>query len=259
MFNDLCGFRETEIKQALYDIAKECSLKSKDADNALELMRIYYNGWFFSQNAETTVYNPTLAIYFLEAFEENCDFPRKMLDSNLAADEAKLQYIAQIQKGRQLLLTLTRENRQVVISDLADRFGIQEMLTDQSKDKKFMASFLYYFGVLTHAGENDKGEIILEVPNLVMYSLYIERIARMLLPEPGERDDGKSAAKHLYQDGDMGPLCEFVVSRYFQVFHNPDYKWANELTVKTAFLTLLYDDILYIMDSEQEINRGFIW
>ncbi len=41
------------------------------------------------------------------------------------------------------------------------------------------------------------------------------------------------------------------------MFHNPDYKWANELTVKTAFLTLLYNDILYIMDSEVAIGRGY--
>ena len=31
----------------------------------------------------------------------------------------------------------------------------------------------------------------------------------------------------------------------------------NELTLKTAFLTLLYNDILYVMDSEPEINRRY--
>ncbi len=40
------------------------------------------------------------------------------------------------------------------------------------------------------------------------------------------------------------------------MFHNRDYRRANELTVKTAFLTLLYNDIIYIMDSEHEIDRG---
>ncbi len=29
------------------------------------------------------------------------------------------------------------------------------------------------------------------------------------------------------------------------------------MTVKTAFLTLLYNDILYIMDSESEIDRRY--
>jgi len=51
-------------------------------------------------------------------------------------------------------------------------------------------------------------------------------------------------------------LCAFVEEKYFKVFHTPDYRWANELTVKTAFLTLLYNDILYIMDSEPEIDRS---
>ena len=45
--------------------------------------------------------------------------------------------------------------------------------------------------------------------------------------------------------------------RYFKVFHNRDYRWANELTVKTAFLTLLYNDIIYIMDSEKEVERRY--
>ena len=45
--------------------------------------------------------------------------------------------------------------------------------------------------------------------------------------------------------------------RYFKVFHNRDYRWANELTLKTAFLTLLYNDIIYIMDSETEIDRRY--
>ncbi|MBF0412399.1 MAG: hypothetical protein HQK70_06790 [Desulfamplus sp.] len=41
------------------------------------------------------------------------------------------------------------------------------------------------------------------------------------------------------------------------MFANRDYRWVNELTVKTAFLTLLYNDLLYIMDSEPEIDRRY--
>jgi hypothetical protein len=90
-----------------------------------------------------------------------------------------------------------------------------------------------------------------------MKSLYVERIQKMLLPEPEDRDDGKEAARLVYQKGEMAPLCRFMEERYFKVFHNRDYRWANELTVKTAFLTLLYNDIIYIMDSETEIDRRY--
>ena len=79
----------------------------------------------------------------------------------------------------------------------------------------------------------------------------------MLFPEPVDRDDGVLAAKQLYTKGDMKPLCEFIEQRFFKVFRNRDYRWANELTVKTAFLTLLYNDILYIIDSEKAAGRGY--
>jgi hypothetical protein len=79
----------------------------------------------------------------------------------------------------------------------------------------------------------------------------------MLLPEPELRDSGIQAARSLYAEGDIAPLCEFVETRYFKVLNNRDYRWANELTVKTAFLSLLYNDALYIMDSEAAAERGY--
>ena len=256
-FNDLCGFHEAKIEKALKTIAKECGFKEKDAAEALEIMRIYYNGYTFAPDAKDLVYNPTLAIYFMEAFSSACKYPREMLDSNLAADEAKLQYISQIPKGSQLLLDLMEKDNHLVISKLATRFGIQQMVTDQSKDFAFISSFLYYFGVLTIDGETDEGELILRVPNLTTRGLYVERIQQMLLPDPSDRDDGVFAARRLYAKGDMEPLCEFVEQKFFKVFHNRDYRWANELTVKTAFLTLLYNDILYIIDSEKDTGRTY--
>ncbi|MCD6533351.1 MAG: AAA family ATPase, partial [Deltaproteobacteria bacterium] len=69
--------------------------------------------------------------------------------------------------------------------------------------------------------------------------------------------EGKLAAEKVYQKGDMEPLSDFVENRYFTVFKNRDYRWANELTIKTAFLTLLYNDIIFIMDSETEISRRY--
>ena len=256
-FNDLCGFHEKEIKKALNAVSAECGLKENDIAEALDFMRVYYNGYKFAPNAKDSIYNPTLAIYFIKAFFKTCKYPREMLDANLAADEAKLQYISQIPKGGQLLLDLIRKDNFPVITKLAARFGIQKMLMDRSKDFIFMTSFLYYFGVLTITGQTEEGKLILNVPNLVTQGLYVERIHQMLLPEPADRDDGVLAAEQLYTKGDMEPLCEFVEQRFFKVFHNRDYRWANELTVKTAFLTLLYNDILYIIDSEKDAGRGY--
>jgi hypothetical protein len=107
------------------------------------------------------------------------------------------------------------------------------------------------------AGETPAGKLIFKIPNLVTQKLYAERIRKMFLPDPGTRDDGLWAAEQLHEKADIKPLCEFIKQKYFKVFSNKDYRWANELTVKTAFLTLLYNDILYIMDSEPEIDKRF--
>ncbi|MFP4388819.1 MAG: AAA family ATPase [Desulfococcaceae bacterium] len=256
VFNDLCGFTENEVRDMLMSVAKECGFEEAKAGDALNLMRTYYNGYCFSPGAESLIYNPTLAIYFAKFFQEDCKYPRKMLDANLATDEAKLEYAAEIAGGREMLLHALREDGPLTVSDISDRFGVRDMLEDESQDHVFTASFLYYFGVLTITGDTPDGELILRVPNLVVRGMYVDKIRRMLLPNPMERDDGRFAAKKVYQKGDMAPLCDFMENRFFKVFHNPDYRWANELTVKTAFLMLLYNDILYIMDSEREIGRS---
>jgi len=51
---------------------------------------------------------------------------------------------------------------------------------------------------------------------------------------------------------------KFTTTKYFKVFSNRDYAHSNELTIKTAFLTLLFDDTLYSMESEAEIERGHV-
>ncbi|GAB6059141.1 AAA family ATPase [Desulfonatronum parangueonense] len=253
--NDLCGFREEEIARGMDIVAEACELDAAARKQALEMMRTWYNGYRFSPDDDGKLYNPTLALYFYKIFSLDCNYPREMLDDNLATDRSKLEYLAQLPGGGQLLLDLLAESAQVQVERLANRFGMRDMLRDQSKDNTFMASLLYYFGVLSLEGQTPDGELLLRVPNLVMRKLYVEQIAEMLLPDPMLRDEGKDAAKQLYQKGDMAPLCSYVEEKYFKVFHTADYRWANELTVKTAFLTLLYNDILYVMDSEPELQR----
>ncbi len=256
-FNDLCGFKKNEIEDVIKDIVNRCDYEKEKIQEAVNLIQTHYDGYRFSHTNDESIYNPTLCLYFFEQFEKSCQYPRKLLDSNLAVDESKLEYIAQIPRGRDLLMNLMQKNHGVAISDIEDRFGIREMLTDKSRDHNFLVSFLYYFGVLTIAGDTKDLKVILKVPNLVIKSLYVERIQKMLLPEPGDRDDGRDAAELVYQKGEMAPLCAFMEERYFKVFDNRDYRWANELTIKTAFLTLLYNDIIYIMDSETQLDRRY--
>jgi hypothetical protein len=255
-FNDMCGFHEAEIETALKQIARECGLAMEEADKALIMMRTFYNGYCFSYGNESLVYNPTLALYFIKNFQETCQHPRQMLDENLAMDRGKLTYISQLPMGDQLIIEALNEEQPLSIPQLEQRFGVEDMLK-AVKDTTFMASLLYYFGVLTMGGETLFGEIILKIPNLVVRKLYIERIRETLLSDVTDREESQVAAQALYQKGTIQPLCDFMEKKYFKVFSCRDYRWSNELTIKTAFLTLLFNDIFYIMDSEPALERNY--
>lgn len=254
-FHDLCGFQETEVAEILRQVAQACDWPAEEADKALEMMRTFYNGYRFSYTDEELIYNPTLVLYFAKALQRECRYPRNLLDSNLAMDRNKIAYISRLPDGEQTVMEALNEDHPLAIAELADRFGVEEMLYSV-KDDTFVVSLLYYFGVLTLTGRTSLGKLAFRIPNLVVRRLYVEQLRDMLLPD-SNREKAVRAAEALYSTGDMQPLCEFIERRYFRAFDNRDYRWANELTVKTAFLTLLFNDTFYIMDSETALERDY--
>lgn len=63
----------------------------------------------------------------MDEFGENCEYPREMLDENLATDDVKPSYVSHISGGKKLLAGLNKKSS-VVISGLAKRFGIMSQL-----------------------------------------------------------------------------------------------------------------------------------
>jgi hypothetical protein len=255
-FNDLCGFTEAEIAAVLTRMAVEGGSSWSPAD-ALDTMRTFYNGYCFSETGGERLYNPTLSLYFLKALWTKGRYPQEMLDENLAMDRGKLAYIAQLPHGEAVLIQALNGEEGVIIPRLARRFGVEDVLT-AIKDQPFMASLLYYFGILTFAGRGVLGKAILNIPNLVARSLYVERLRELWLPTFEDRDTIPRLAETVYLQGDLAPLVDFIEQRYLPVLSNRDYRWTNELLVKIAFLTLLFDDRLYMMVSETEVDHGYI-
>lgn len=249
-FYDLCGFTEAEVRQAITG----GGLSAAEAEKALVRMRQSYNGYRFSEESADLIYNPTLALYFLKRLRTKGRPPANLLDGNLAMDRGKLSYVAQLPGGARVIVDALQNEAELTVPQLADRFGVEDMLTAR-KDTTFMASLLYYFGVLTLAGRNVYLDLQLQIPNLVIRKLYLERLRALLLPEDADQQDGRRAALALQRRGDPQPLCEFIEQRYFKAFSNRDYLYANEFTVKTVFLTLLFNDQLYLMESETAAGR----
>ena len=256
-FNDLCGFTEAEIAVVLERLAAEGQGGTWSPAEALDLMRTFYNGYCFSEDGRERLYNPTLSLYFLKALQTEGRYPREMLDENLAMDRSKLSYIAELPHGEEVLAQALNGEEGILIPRLAKRFGVADVLT-AVKDQPFMASLLYYFGILTLTGVGILAKPILNIPNLVARALYVERLRERWLPTYEDRETIPRLAETVYLTGDLAPLVAFIEQRYFPILSNRDYRWSNELMVKLAFLTLLFDDRLYMMVSETEMDHGYI-
>ncbi|MFN0123574.1 MAG: AAA family ATPase, partial [Blastocatellia bacterium] len=256
-FDSLCGFTEAEIRETLRQVVAACGLPQEQTELMLTRMRTSYNGYRFAETSGEMVYNPTLAMYFLEHFQSRGAPPANLLDSNLEMDRGKLSYIAALPGGPEMIAGALEDDAEIAVPLLAGRFGVEDVLAS-GKDEGFMASLLYYFGVLTLAGRNRFGDLQLRIPNLVIRKLYAERLLELLLPGMGDRSTGRRAAETLCRTGDPRPLCEFMEQRLLRVLDNRDYRLGNELTIKTAFLAVLFNDLLYIMESETEAGRRYM-
>jgi hypothetical protein len=255
-FNELCGFTEAELQTVLNQIANECQFSSQEVTNALATMRTFYNGYCFSTQTPKLVYNPTLAIYFLEHFQKRCQSPEELLDSNLEMDKNKLAYISTRQHGGTLIRTALLADPPVIIDTLAKRFDLSELLKPD-QDPKVLAALLYYFGVLTLQGRYALGKLALRIPNLVVRQLYVERLQELLLPDSTARLEVTQLAELIYQTGHLQPLCEFIESHPFSVFDNRDSTTATELILKAVFVALLFNSRYYQMDSETALGRRY--
>ena len=255
-FNNLCGFTEAEIAAILQQLAADYPQRNWSEEKALELMRTFYDGYKFSNKSNQRIYNPTLSLYFLKSLQSEGSYPERMLDENLAMDRSKLRYIAELTDGEALIAKALDGEKGIAIPQIAKRFGVADIL-ESTKDQQFMGSLLYYFGILTITGVSDFAEIILNIPNLVARSLYVERLQERWLETHQDRNRIPHLQKHFFKTGDMAPIVEFIEQRYFPILSNRDYAFTNELAIKLAFLTLLFNDRLYMMVSEIEVNHGY--
>ncbi len=268
--NKLCGFTDTEIQDLLEELYGEMTQKAGDGEaaapdwnvsEARAMMLDWYNGYRFTPSAKASeaeaVFNPTLVLYFLNQLQREGAYPEQMLDANLAADESKLDYLAEVAAGKDAVIDMIRKDEPLEVTVLRDRFTLRELLERSAQDMSFIGAYLYYFGMLTLAGKTSRRTWKLETPNEVVRGLYVERIRRLLMPLGVDRTAAMKPSWDLMEGKDVEPFLDFIEGTLFPTFSNRDATWANELTVKTLFLSLLWNSPSYITHSEPELDHRY--
>lgn len=194
--HDLCGFTEAEVAQLVQQVGRNEGFSAEQSEQMLQLMRIFYNGYAFRPDAKETIYNPTLALYFLEKVQLEGHPPQKMLDVNLSMDKNKLEYIASRPGGEALILNLMENEPPISVSEIYDRFSLKDLLKPKLGHES-LAALIFYFGMTTLHGRDPHGRLRLQIPNLVTHGLYFEQLRELMLPDEFDQDEGTALATQL--------------------------------------------------------------
>jgi len=262
----LCGFRETELRDLLGQVAVERGLGADEADRHLDVMRVWYNGYRFTHRGSAPlVHNPTNALYFLRALTLHGEAPEALHDANLRTDQSKLAFLAQTAAGTGLVEELTEGSGEIRLPRLLDSFSLDDMVKRFGKDRGAVASFLYYMGLLTLTDEPGS----LRIPNLVVRKLFLDRLLEVFLPDPAESYAAREVALRFFESGELGPLLAFFEEKLLPILSNRDQGapprqpgqsggGVNEMVLKALLLSILFDDQRFVVHSELEVEKGYV-
>ena len=251
-FNTVTGFTKAEVAGLLQPLTETCQL---NAEKLMEDVTRWYNGYRFHPNARESVYNANMVLYFLKNFDrEECAYPERMLDDNIASDYGKLMGLFKIGNPDENYAVLDELiNTGEVIAQQRRKFDF-----DKGFERDDFISLLAYMGFASLQGKTLSGEVF-AIPNHVMQELYfqyfkveLERRNQITIPNRGLALAVEVLALH----DNLQPLAD-EMQRVLQVLSNRDFTNMDEKHVKTLLLTLLYQVSFYFIQSEREMNHKY--
>lgn len=247
-FNEAMGFT-TEEMQYLISLVDT----KEDPEETLRKMKNYYDGYRFSEDAIQHVFNPNMALYFLENIQLFNKEPKSIIDPNIFSDYSKIKNLLAIKPDKaqsDALLEIMSEEK--ISCSLTLSYNLQK---DFSRDD--FISLLYYLGYLTIQG-NDFDDIVFVVPNDVIRIIYFDYFNEMLKQNyQVYTDNYKQAVKQLLNEQKNDKLVA-CVEETLSSMDNRDYQNFDEKIIKMLLTGILLPSDFLMLKSEYPVEKGYI-
>ena len=253
-FNELLGFTEAEVRGMLA-MYRDLGVFNQDEDETLGLMREWYNGYRFAEDAENAVYNTDMVLFYLDHSLPNKRGPRRLIDVNARIDYTKL---------RHLLLTEQRLNGNFdllgeaasgarIDCELAESFPLAAL----ARRENFL-SLMHCFGLLSIQGAN-AGVASLGVPNQTVRQLLYGHLRDAF------RDVGvfhpdfvalDRLTRRMAQHGEWRPFINALGQAVREHTGIRDYL-HGEKVVQTFLAAYLSIAGYFVLRTEVELGKGY--
>ena len=248
-FNSMIGLTHEEVNALIEEIDE------KEKEEIFDLMLKNYDGYLFSLDGDSRVFNATLVMYFLNNYYEHGKVPRTLLDNNIAFNYGKVANLLKLQNNefyKDILDTILKTG--TIEGELKTKFNLE--LKFKRDD---VISLLYYFGYLTIKEVSFGSNVIFEIPNYVMNTLYTNYFLE-LLEEANPLitfDDSSSYLKEIILDGKIEVISKYV-ERILKLSDNRIFMKFDEKYVQLIYFSLLINRGEFIAYNEYQCKNGFI-
>ena len=248
--NEMLGFTGIELQELMdkQEITKEMQLE------LLPIMKEYYDGYKFSLEGKERIYNSNMCLYFLNSYLESKEFPRNLVDVNIASDYSKIGKMLDLCKGEKRAEIIEKTvSGEGILSEITQKFNPAIEFTDTD-----LVSMLYYLGYLTISDEK-LGKPELKVPNKVMREIYSEYFMKLLDDDTKiqiDNDEYNQILEELALEGKIDKIIE-ILQKYLKNLSNRDYQRFDEKYIKLIFYCISMNLKIYTVKSELEVQREY--
>ena len=261
-FNEVLGFTEAEVR-GLLEAYRADGAFSQDVGSALGLMREWYGGYRFAEDAERSVHNTDMVLYYLDRSLPNKDVPRELVDANVRIDYGKLRHLLvvsrQVSAGEAARLNGNFDLLREVVADGAAEGPIETSfpVNALARRENFL-SLLHYFGLLSIR------EVVAGTPRLGVPNQTVRRLMQGFL-----RDAYDDAAvvtvdavalsrllRGMALRGEWRPVFEYLARAIGERTGVRDYL-HGEKVIQGFLAAYLGLSEHFAVRTEAELNKGF--
>lgn len=256
IFNSMVGFTQSEVETMLDYYIEHGAVNKLERDEILEIFRVNYNNYCFSENTDEKVYNSDMILYFYNNYLQQGKIPSNFLDENVRIDYGKLRFLIMESKklnGNFNILSEIFETGECT-TELVHSFALKEII-EQSKFK----SLLYYLGLLTIKKHIFGEQYVLQIPNEVIYKMHSEYIRDSLKDRYELKIDIDLLKKEFMElafKGNWEKLFTYIIDKFYEASSIRDFIYREE-GIKAFMLAYLNVTPLYFVESEPEMNKGY--
>ena len=246
---DMMGFSENEVKRLLV----QCELTKDEQTEIYDIFKQNYNGYLFSEESDTKVFNSTLIMYYLSHYIVKKRPPKSLIDPNLNQSGTTIQTIVDLKN---------REANYAAVEEIVLNKQISgELSTFIDVDKKYdeydFITLMFNIGLLTI--KKSGFQTVFEIPNKITEVIYLKYLAEMV-PKKNDYTIGISAQKKaLSEMGEHGKIKTLtrLVSDFLAHLSVRNTINFDEKYIKLIYMMLLSATEQYFVYDEFPARQGY--